>query len=74
MSAVEGLGSTPQNDPEWARKVEKRLAALERPGSILMGNWVISMNQYGDLVADNLVKGARTVIAQNDFSTRSGTA
>jgi len=58
------LNSKPTTNAEWARDVEKRLAALENPRSIRMGNWVISVSPIsGDLVTDHIPTGRRETIA-----------
>lgn len=60
----------PGSDAAWARQVEKRLANLERPSSIVMGEWVVHVSQYGDLVADNMTSGKRSVVGLYDESDK----
>lgn len=59
----DGLGTTPGSDAEWARRIEKRLAALERPNSVVIHDWIIHVTEWGELVADCLSNGKRVVIA-----------
>lgn len=59
----DGLGTTPQDDAEWARRVEKRLAALERPNSVMIHDWLIHVTEWGELVADCMSNGKRVVLA-----------
>lgn len=59
------LHSKPTNDAEWARTIEKRLAALENPRSIRLGNWMVSVSPIsGDLIADHIPTGRRDTLAQ----------
>lgn len=64
------MSKRPGSAAEWAREVEKRLARLERPNSIVMGEWVVHVSAYGDLVADNLTTGQRDVVGRFDKSKR----
>ncbi|WP_156119414.1 hypothetical protein [Corynebacterium humireducens] len=58
------LHTSPTSDAEWARRVEKRLTALENPRSIRMGNWMVSVSPVtGDLVADHIPTGRRDTLA-----------
>lgn len=58
------LHGRPKTDAEWARKVEKRLRALERPRRMRMGNWQVSVSPVsGDLIADHIPTGRREVLA-----------
>lgn len=36
------MNSKPASDAEWARDVERRLTALERPQSLRIGQWTIT--------------------------------
>ena len=57
-------GRTPRNDAEWARRVEKRLKALEAPRTVRLGNWVVSVSDIsGSLVADHIPTGRRNILA-----------
>ena len=64
----DGLGTTPGSDAEWARRVEKRLAALESHNSIVIHDWIIHATEWGELVADCLSNGKRVVIAERTES------
>ena len=57
------IGRTPRNDAEWARRVERRLKALESPRSVRLGNWVVSVSDIsGSLVADHIPTGRRNIL------------
>lgn len=57
-------GRTPRNDAEWARRVERRLKALEAPRSVRLGNWLVSVSDIsGSLVADHIPTGRRNILA-----------
>ncbi|MFC3848896.1 hypothetical protein ACFORJ_01765 [Corynebacterium hansenii] len=58
------LNERPTTDAQWARAVERRLRSLERPRSVTLGPWEISVSPIsGDLVADHIPTGRRRVIA-----------
>lgn len=58
------LNGRPTTDAQWAREVEKRLRALERPRMVTLGPWQVSVSPIsGDLVADHIPTGRRRVIA-----------
>lgn len=52
----------PTTDAEWARDVERRLAALERSQTVRVGAWSLSEDRDGRLVGVNSRTGARVVI------------
>ncbi|WAB09532.1 minor tail protein [Gordonia phage Wooper] len=43
-------GRAPRTDAEWARDIQKRVAALENPSAARVGEWVIT-SRSGELVA-----------------------
>lgn len=53
----------PESDAEWARSVERRLNALERPATARVGSWVLSEDRDGNLIAVNSRTGASKTIA-----------
>lgn len=67
-------GRTPRNDAEWARRVERRLKALESPRSVRLGNWVVSVSDIsGSLVADHIPTGRRNILADAEPVYRTET-
>jgi hypothetical protein len=44
-------GRAPRTDPEWAREVQRRLAALEQATTVRIGPWVLSGTEDGHLTA-----------------------
>lgn len=56
-------GPKPQTDAEWARSVERRLAALERSQLVRIGAWTLSEDRNGNLIAQNSRTGTQTVVA-----------
>lgn len=44
-------GRAPRTDPEWAREVQQRLAALEQSSTVRIGNWVLNSTEDGHLTA-----------------------
>ena len=49
------LNGRPTTDAQWAREVEKRLRALERPRMVTLGPWQVSVSPIsGDLIADHI--------------------
>lgn len=52
-------------DAEWARDVERRLQALERATSLRVGQWTITGQGDGSLVAMG-DDGRRTIIALSE--------
>lgn len=67
-------GRTPRNDAEWARRVEKRLKALESPRTVRLGNWVVSVSDIsGSLVADHIPTGRRNILADAEPVYRTET-
>lgn len=65
------LHDRPKSDAEWARQVERRLRRLERPRSLRMGNWVVSVSPVtGALVADHIPTGRRATLADAAPVTR----
>lgn len=64
------LHDKPTSNAEWARRVERRLRALENPRSIRMGNWMISVSPVsGSLVADHIPTGRRDILADAEPHT-----
>lgn len=67
-------GRTPRNDAEWARRVERRLKALESPRSVRLGNWLVSVSDIsGSLVADHIPTGRRNILADAEPVYRTET-
>lgn len=56
-------GPKPQDESQWARAVERRLAALERPQVQRIGAWSLFVETDGSLVAVNSTTGNTKVIA-----------
>jgi len=44
-------GRAPRTDPEWAREMQRRLAALEQSTTLRIGDWVLSGTKDGHLTA-----------------------
>lgn len=44
-------GRAPRTDPEWAREIQRRLAALEQSTTLRIGDWVLSGTDDGHLTA-----------------------
>lgn len=66
------LNTTPGNSGDAMLELRRRIEALERPKSVMIGQWIIHQSQYGDLVADNMNTGERSVIAAYDKSKKTG--
>lgn len=56
------MGRTVRTDAEYIAELERRVRRLERA----LGPWQLSVGRYGDLVADNLDTGVRTVVARRE--------
>lgn len=68
------LNSTPEDMGALLQQLRARIERLERPTSVVIGNWVVSQSQYGDLVADNINTGMRATLAEYDKSKTTGQA
>jgi hypothetical protein len=44
-------GRAPRTDPEWAREIQRRLAALEQATTLRIGPWVLTGTEDGHLTA-----------------------
>lgn len=55
-----------RTDAEWAREVERRLAALERPRIARCGAWTLSETASGGLEAVNSRTGRAVRIAPDE--------
>lgn len=66
------LNDTPGDLGKALASIQRRLAALERPSSVVIGQWSIHQSQYGDLVADNINTGDRYILADYDKSKKTG--
>ena len=53
-------GRAPRTDPEWAREMQRRLAALEQSNTMRVGDWVLNSTVDGHLTAT--APGGRTAI------------
>ena len=46
------LNGRPTTDAQWAREVEKRLRALERPRMVTLGPWAVSVSPINSARSD----------------------
>ncbi len=53
-------GRAPRTDAEWARELQRRVAALEQSTTVRIGSWVLS-SQGGNLIASS--SGKRLVLS-----------
>lgn len=52
-------------DQEWARSVQQRLAALERPSLLRVGDWTIEVDGHGALVVSRDGRSVRIAGVQD---------
>lgn len=54
-------GRAPRTDAEWAREMQRRIAALESAVSVRIGPWVLSVAEDGNLIATS--EGRKIVLS-----------
>lgn len=63
MSGTDDPVRDPQDNAEWARATDARIAALENSAAVRVGAWVLSTSKDGHLIA-SYVDGGSVVLAR----------